>query len=278
MDVVWAMIADGEENDHKVITEAYKLGFAPTWSEQGMTSLGEWTEEDSDFFNPRTPYTAIGMLEVYVPIRRRTIEKDFPPIGIEVPFVIPLNPEDPDLWYCGRVDKVVERSDGIYIFDHKTTTAYKKDGYFRSYFVDGFSPNSQMEGYTFAGNVKYQEKFRGIYIDAALVHKTVHEGFQLFPIIRGDESMDQWLWEAREEVRRIEEYQESLTTTGPLRAFPRNTENCFAFGKMCPFLDLCKAWDNPHRDLSEQGTPLGYIVEEWSPFDVNHLQELGMEK
>ena len=278
MDVAWNMISAGCQDDNEVVKSAFKEGFSPTWAEQGMTPLSEWTDDDTYTHNPRTPFTAIGMLEAYVPTRRRTIEKEFKLLEIERPFVIPLDAGDPNLWYCGRLDKVAEADAGVYIIDHKTTTAYKKSGYFRSTFVDSFSPNSQMEGYNFGGNVLYPDTFQGIYIDAALVHKTVHEGFQMFPILRADESMDQWLWEARHEVQRIEEYTEQLGTDGPLKAFPRNTQNCFSFGVQCPNLDLCKAWDNPHAALQEQGTPLGYTVEEWSPFDVNHLEELGMEK
>jgi hypothetical protein len=278
MDVVWDLITKGVDDDHEVVRNAFRNGFSPTWKEQGMIPLSEWTDDDSYTHNPRTPFTAIGMLEAYVPMRRRTILKDFPLLAIERPFVIPLDPSDPELWYCGRLDKTSQNDAGIFILDHKTTTAYKKDGYFRSTFVDSFSPNSQMEGYAFAGNVIYQQDFKGIYIDAALVHKTVHEGFHLLPVLRAEESMDQWLWEARHEVERIEDYGANLTEDGVLRSFPRNTQNCFSFGKPCPYLDLCKAWDNPHRSILEQGTPLGYTVDEWSPFDVNHLEEIGMEK
>jgi len=282
MDVVWKLISDKERDNTKVIQAGY-IGFENKWCEVGLPDLANWDEDLSEKYNPRTPYTAIGMLEGYVGHRRTSIEVEYSLIHIERPFAVPIYPDRDDIWYCGRFDKVVRslKDNLIYVIDHKTTSQYKRDGYFRSSFIDGFSPDSQMEGYAYAANLLWGKEFGGILIDAALVHKQVHEGFRYIPLLRSDESLDQWLWETRNEIELIQQYDKAVEWSleeSCLHAFPRNTQNCYAYSKPCTYLDLCKGWDNPIKELGVQGVPMGFLEETWEPFDVNHLEMLGMQR
>src|SRR4030095_813518 len=106
-----------------------------------------------------------------------------------------------------------------------------KDGFFRGDFLDSFSPNSQVDGYQYAAGPLYEGKLKSIWIDAALVHKTVHDGFKFIPIDRAGLALDAWLYEVDEWIYQIEGHTEALTypevIEGPvMKAFPRNTSSC----------------------------------------------------
>lgn len=279
MDVVWKEIAEGNKDDTAITKKAFLEGFHTEWVGQGFPSIQELTDEQIEDLNPRTPMTALGMLDNYVKYARPIIEGELRPLAIEQPFAVPLSDRRPDLWYCGRLDKVVEdQSGGVYILDHKTTSAYKKDGYFKSSFVDSFSPNSQVEGYSYQARIQYGDKFRGVYIDAALVHKTVHEGFKLLPVLLSDNPLEQWLWETKNEVELIERYEHAIEhdahSDEALKAFPRNTEACFDYGRACPYLDFCKAGCNPLQFVQDDEPPDGFVYDKWDPFDVNEISSI----
>jgi hypothetical protein len=103
--------------------------------------------------------------------------------------------------------------------------------------------------------------------------------------------MDAWLWEAREEIRRIEfdrqrinvEYDEvnvvndcnpSIFNMSYMPAAPKNTGSCYNYNSPCEYMDLCKSWGNPIKSIVENGTPAGYVSEEWSPFTLEQREEV----
>jgi hypothetical protein len=243
--------------------------------------LAKWEEECPDV-NPfshedqhgkpqiRNADTAMEMLFHYIEERRSILQsRDFKLLAIEQPFAVPLDADRSDLFYIGRLDKVFEYQGRIYIGEHKTTTSYKKDGPFRSDFVDSFSPNSQVDGYLYAAHLIYGKRVKACWIDAALVHQHVHDGFRFIPIERQLQQLAGWVWEARYWVEQIEANERVLGSNQPideydyLPAFPKNTTSCTNYGG-CPFLDLCKMWSNPinHDD------PAGFKIEKWEPFDA----------
>lgn len=286
MDEAWRLMAfEGITDPVKVTQGAYVKGFEPTWAEQGMPSISEWGEDEEGIYAPRTPFTALGMLEYYTSAVLPNLLSKCELVAIEQPFAVPLEPGDTSTWYCGRQDKVILRDDGMYaVLDHKTTTAYKRDGYFRSTWMDSFCPNSQMEGYAFEGFVRYGDRFAGVYVDGALVHKTVHVGFTLLPAIIGQDmdALDQWLWEVKDAIWQIREDTRRLEvdthTEHTLRAFPRNTGECFTYGSPCPYIDICRSFQNPMKEIEDYGTPMGFTIEPWEPFEVNRIKELGLKE
>jgi hypothetical protein len=137
----------------------------------------------------------------------------------------------------------------------------------------------------------YGDDFGGVYIDGALVHKTHHDIFCFIPVSRSMDQMDAWLWEAREEIRRIEEDRKRLgviyDTTDKviacdpgvydlsyLPAAPKNTGSCYNYNSPCSYMDLCKSWGNPLQGIVETGTPAGYISSPWSPFTDEQRAEV----
>lgn len=257
------------------------------WRGEGFNAaVAKWQDvmlekgftDDSLFINKdfRTSGTVKEMLKNYI--------KQYSPylasiqvISIEQPFAVPLGPTD-KVFYVGRLDKIWENNKGhIYFTDHKTTTSYKKDGPFRESFINSFNPDSQIDGYLYAGKLLYPDTFKGVWIDLALVHKTVHDGFRLLPVNKTFESLDLWLWEAIGWVRMINSDLRRLLSSRPedsyLTAFPRNTEACTSYAG-CPYRHICRFHPNP---LKIEHVPEGFKYERWQPFEELELAKIGLQ-
>ena len=278
MDVMWREIFDGNTDVEGIARAAY-TEWEREWIEQGMPDPLTNADHLWADLKARTPDNAAKMILAYIKERGPLLKRDLDLLAIEQPFIVPLDPEDPDLMYCGRLDKVVRRSDGIWILDHKTTSAYRKDQGFASYFTDSFSPDSQMDGYAFGGHMLYGDEFKGILIEGALVHKT-QTAFGYIPIKRDAAHLDAWLWETREEIRRIEQNKAALEKTDIksltyLPAFPKSTKRCYDYFSPCVYLDFCKMWSHPERHLEVRP---GFVERKWSPFDHIQLEKIGLTR
>ncbi len=285
MDVIWAGIGKGEKDDAKLTTAAF-LAFEKDWMENGFPALDDMTPEDHIFLRMRTPGTAINIFAEYIAKRRQWIEECEEIIALEHPFAIPLDPNNPDLWYIGRIDKEVRRHGRVYLVEHKTTSLYKKDGFFRFEFTEGFKTDSQIDGYTHYGRYKYkEEEFGEVLIDAILVHPNVHDGFALLPYPCGEAKLNAWLWETHQRIKNIESNDTRLSLyrktvedgtahMGFMPAFPKRTTSCFNKFGACPYLKICTTVDNPE---TYDTPPMGYKEEKWEPFKLLKLEGLGME-
>jgi hypothetical protein len=285
MDVIWREHAAKKADFPSVVAEAY-AAFCRHWIEAGMPPPDEIDPDEMERMLPRIPQVAEEMFWNYLEARQYIFkDPSFKLIAIEQPFAVPLDPNDNSLFYVGRLDKTFEFRRQIIVGEHKTTTSYRKalgkGGVpFRSDFLDSFSPNSQIDGYLYASRQLYGAKATSVWVDAALVHKTVHDGFTFIPVDRQFAQLDAWLWETMHWVDQVEsniavlnERSADAASTRYLAAFAKNTGNCSSYGG-CPMMDICKTIANP-ATLTE--VPLGYRVESWSPFQIVKLQELGFE-
>lgn len=276
MDACWKGYADGVSK--KDIVEKAYVAFVAHWIEEGLPTPSGMTPDEIADMTPRTPMIAREMLNAYVDARAHLFsDPTFKLIDIERPFAVPLDPNDASLWYVGRLDKVFEYRGKAYVGEHKTSTSYKKNGPFRADFLDSFSPNSQIDGYLFALRMAYQDKAAGVWVDAALVHKDVHDGFKIIPVDRQHAMIDAWLWETRNYIDQIEGNMAALAERADddvpyLAAFPKNTAACTNYGG-CPFADLCKTISNPAK---EKAPPLGYKYELWDPLEHIDLAKIGL--
>jgi hypothetical protein len=274
MDSMWSEVGGGDPHTSKSIVDLAYYAFCEEWKACGEKDPARLTIEDLEDLTPRTPGIAKEMLHAYYKARERIFNSpSFGLVAVEQPFAVPLDPNDPTRQYVGRLDKVFRFDGELRIAEHKTTTAYRKDGYFRADFLDSFSPNSQVDGYQYAAGPLYSGKLRSIWIDAALVHKTVHDGFKFIPIDRGDSALDQWLWETHHWIDQIELNKAALAeeerTNGTyMAAFPRNTSSCFG----CAFRQPCTALANPAKQVEP---PRGFKYEPWSPFSEIALEKIG---
>ncbi len=281
MDVVWQMLSDDPTTHIDDVSETAYAGFLKKWLEANGPDPTELGPEELAFLEPRTPMIGLEMIMNYVDERRDFFkDRTFKLLAIEQPFAVPLDPTDESLFYVGRLDKVFERHGGIHVGEHKTTSLYSRDFLFRSNFIDSFSPNSQIDGYLHAIHMLYGDKATSVWVDAALVHKKIHNAFKFIPIERQHAQLDSWLYDTRwwietveanwarlDEIRK-EEHHDYLT------AFPKNTESCQDYGRNCPYIGPCKMVPNP-LDL---GVPEGFREEIWSPYERLELEQIGMEE
>ena len=278
MDIVWrgagAMWA-GKVPKEAVIATAMSA-FEDTWVEAGCKPINELALQDLELLGARTPMIAQEMLHHYIE-KRWDLLGSAKLIASEKPFAVPIYPDDQSVWYIGRRDKIIDlHGDGI-VLEHKTTSEYKVDGGFKSSYLEGWSPNSQCEGYLFSSMMEYKN-IRQVWVDAALVHKKVHDQFKFIPITATTAGLDNWLWEARDWIERIDSEKERLESQPldrpVLGAFPRATNSCSGKYGLCTFIHVCRGYNNPAQ-LSEP--PAGFIHEPWHPFKILHIDELGLK-
>ena len=285
MDVAWTIASERPALSLDSIVALSYEAFVARWTEEGMLHPDEIGPDEAAQLLPRTPMVAMEMLYEYTEERLRLFRHPtFRLIAVEQPFAVPLDPGDPSLFYVGRFDKVYEHEGDVLIGEHKTTSLYRKNGPFMNSFTESFSPNSQIDGYLYAGHMLYGKRMRRLMIDAALVHRDVHDGFRFLPIERQFAQLEAWLWETRSWIAEIEanrsalQYQQSeryLHKVEPnyMAAYAKNTSACTNFGT-CQYIDLCKMWSNPmDKDL-----PDGFKESHWSPFDELKLEKLGFKK
>ncbi len=278
MDVVWKAISEMPELTSEEIIELGYAAFVNDWVEQGYPHPDDFTEDDVQSLGARTPNTAFFMLTNYIQRRRAFIEGTNL-IQVEKPFAVPIYADNPDILYVGRLDKLVEWENRVWVFEHKTTTWGGVKAGISPIYAESFSPNSQIDGYLHAAKMLHGEKAKGVMVDAAFVSKTCHEHFMFLPIERSLNNLDAWLSELQLELHRIEENEHDLIEDQPnsfLSAYPKNTGSCIQFMRPCPYMDICKTQPNPEERKDE--TPMGFKVKKWEPFSVLGLDTLGLKQ
>jgi hypothetical protein len=273
MDVIWQGFNKLPVSD---LVDAAMAAFDETWQGEGQKPIDQLDFQDLEMLGARTPMNAREMLFNYIE-KREVVLTNKKLLAAERPFAVPLYPDRTDVWYIGRRDKDIELNGDKIVIEHKTTTEYKVDGGFKTQYIESWYPNSQCEGYLYASNLEYGN-VRYVWVDAALVHKKVHDCFKFIPVSATFAALDAWLWEARDWVERIESERERLLTADAskiLAAFPKNTEQCCGKYGLCGMLDICRGYPNPER---VELPPAGYILDRWNPFDLLHISDLGLTK
>ena len=265
MDVVWEYASKLSQAD---LPRAALAKFYETWEGEGMPP--ELSVEQIEQYTPRTPNIAHEMLVQYVQQRWGMLQ-DAQVIAVEQPFAVPL-PLYPDVWYIGKMDKVVRYNGNTLALEHKTTTEYKKDGGFKSSYIEGWYSDSQIKGYQFGGGLFYDDLTQ-VWVDAALVHKTVHDKYRFVPVAHQFPLLEEWVNDTREWVKRVEKDLNQFKIDGQLRpgVFPKNENSCFGKYGACPFVDICRTTSDPSKLDS---VPAGYMVEKWEPFEILGLDKL----
>lgn len=249
MDAVWQA-----ETQVDAVREGQDA-FWESWLGEGLPEGEELLLVESEMA-PRTPTTGMEMVSNYVEQRWAWL-CDQEVIGIEEEFTVRFgNIEGEEIDYIGIFDKVVRNPVGkIEIIDHKTTSGYAgKRGErkrFKPAFLDGFSPDTQMEGYAYLAYEKYGDEFGMIQIDGALVHNQAHDVFQLIPIYPSKEMADVWAEEAEAWIR--------IILNRELDGYPKNTGSCWAFNSRCAYHEICKYEPKPEGLIEP---PPGFIVRE----------------
>lgn len=259
MDAVWRMAKKVPKEE----LPSYGLAaFLETWEGQGHPA--ELTLEQIESYSPRTPSVAHEMLVGYVNARHGMMQS-VELLSLEQPFAVPL-PQLDNVWYVGRLDKVVQATGQLLVLEHKTTTEYKKDGGFRSTYVEGWYSDSQCKGYQYGGALFFPG-LKQVWVDAALVHAKVHNAFRFIPIEHQMPLLQEWITDTKDWIARIH----ADTARG---YFPKNENSCVGKFGACQFLDICRTTSDPER-LSTP--PAGYVKEKWQPFELLGLDKLTKE-
>jgi hypothetical protein len=127
----------------------------------------------------------------------------------------------------------------------------------------------------------YGDECKAVWVDGALVHKKVHDGFIFIPVERQTSQLDAWLWETRYFIDQIEGNWDAMRGQNDpkapyMSAFPKCTNSCQDFARNCSYIDLCKSWSNPQGHT--RTAPEGYKQDPWSPFDRLELSKIGLKK
>lgn len=146
--------------------------------------------------------------------------------AVEYSFSIDLNDE---YVYCGHIDRLVRYGDNddIYVQDQKTTGSQITPRFF-----EGYSPDYQMTGYTWAGQIIFAMPVKGVIIDAAYVAV----GFTAFgrqPVTRSEKQLEEF----RAEVLHYIGLAKQCHETG---YYPMNRTACGNYGG-CEFKRICSA-------------------------------------
>jgi hypothetical protein len=268
MDVIWQHASNPKLQGNKgLLVDLAADQFMKYWTEAGYPSDVGVIETEN--LGPRTPMIAKEMYWHYVQ-QRWAFLQEMELVAVEQPFAVPL-PNLNDHWYVGRLDKVFHFRGQRLVGEHKTTTAYATQGNFRPDFVDSWNTSSQAKGYEFGAGLFFNG-VDGVWIDAALVHKKIHDAFKFIPVAHHPELLmewlhttEQWAWSVTLATKQFEAG-ESVTS-----CFPKNENHCFGKYGTCPFLDICRTTP----DVTKlDGPPVGYKVEKWEPFSILKLDKL----
>ncbi len=268
---------------HEVLDKLYPDMYAGTDAkeivERGLDIFTAYMAENGfppnafDLETIHTPGLFSEMLFNYIKARRHLF-RETELLATERPFAVPLG-ESTDIYYIGRHDKRILWKDKVYVVEHKTTSSYSKASKISPRYIESFSPNGQIDGYAYSGRIIYGEVFKGVLVDIALVHKLVHDGFQIVPIERQMSMLNSWLWEtirwADQIVDEMRVYRAIKDRDVPfLMCFPKNTEQCSMYAG-CVWKDLCRSVANPE---SLTDPPDGFIEQVWEPFDLEKIKAI----
>jgi len=275
-DIVWGQAKKNnpftdKPHDPSSLAEFAFLNFQQTWEENGMPANPsfDWNNQ----YAPRTPSIAREMLHAYTTARWNMLQEAVV-FAIEQPFAVPI-PGMPGHWYIGRLDKGVEFNSQRLILEHKTTTAYATIGNFRTDYVDSWYMSSQVKGYEFGGNLFYGD-VNAVWVDAALVHKKIHDAFKFIPVAHSFPLVEEWLLGTKKWIAEISEEEENYRAKGSLdpTMFKKNEESCFGKYGPCPYIDICRSVADPS---ALDSVPGGYVYEKWEPFSILGLDKMVKE-
>lgn len=156
--------------------------------------------------------------------------------AVEYSFSIDLNDE---YVYCGHIDRLVTYGDNndIYVQDQKTTGSQITPKFF-----EGYSPDYQMTGYTWAGQIIFNMPVKGVVIDAAYIAV----GFTAFgrqPVSRSEKQLEEFRVEALHYIGLAKQCHES-------GYYPMNRTACGNYGG-CEFKKVCAAVPGVRKNLLE---------------------------
>lgn len=157
----------------------------------------------------------------------------------------------------GHLDRAVNWGNKPWIVDRKTTkTSFTGKGTER--FFDKFSPDDQMSGYYFGGNIIFEEPLGGIIIDAAQTAVTFTK-FQRGYTNRTPSQLNEWYFELNYLFKQAETYAKD-------NYYPMNEKSCDKYGG-CPFRMICSESPEMRQELLDKF----YTKRIWDPLKTREI-------
>jgi len=233
----------------KAIDNAYEA-----FLKEYRKTYGEATDLD---FHPKSPGNAELALMEYV--KEYAEQDDFKVLFTEIGITVPIG-EDRVIY--GKMDSIVQDElRGIVSYEHKTAGALWK------WWADSWLMKFQISAYSHFLYSYYDPKdVYGIVIDGTIFRKKGNEHLRV-PCQLTLPYLDNWLYDTNLHFSRIEHdfnlLSELKVDDNYMKAFPRCSESCVKYNRICSMHEFCHAWHNP---LTKQDVmPMGYKVEFWDP-------------
>jgi len=165
--------------------------------------------------------------------------------AVEHSFKLPV---DNGIVFSGHLDRLCEYSHSLYVQDQKSTGTTISGRFF-----DGFSPDTQMSMYTFAGKAIFNLPVKGVMIDAVQVavgFSRYERGFTF----RSEDQLEEWYEGAMNTIERAQKAARE-------QYFPMNPSSCGNFGG-CEFRNICSRSPSVRKQFLIGDFVLGPI---WNP-------------
>jgi len=255
---------------HKAKDILFSLGYSSKTIELAYEAfLDEYRKtysDDTDLdFGGKSPANVKKALNEYI------LEYQFDNFEVlhtEVNVTVPIGPGRE---ITGNPDTIVrDPVRGITCIDTKTAKALW------SYTDDSYQQKTQVLAYTHFLHSYYDEKVYGMIIDITIFTKTLqHVRVHCNKTI---DRMESWLYEINCTFDELEKDFEQLSKDKPddlfMKSFIRNTESCIQYNRICPYFELCHAWNNPLQHMGQ--IPSGFKIEVWDPRNTGHKVDLSV--
>lgn len=212
--------ADGADFDEAQL-EVVRLCLLETWDSEADAPQ-DWG--DSKKTRDTLIRSIVWYLENYRDDPMQTVILANGKPAVELSFTVELTS---DLVYCGHMDRLVTygADSDIYVQDQKSTGSA-----LTSYYFDGYSPDYQMTGYTYAGQVIFNLPVKGVIIDAAQI-AVGFTNFARAPVLRSNKSLDEF-------VEEVKHYTAEANRCHEENYYPMRRTACGNYGG-CEFRKVC---------------------------------------
>ncbi len=223
----------------------------------------DFSEDPDDDYKGKFPANAERALMEYV--KQYAESDDFKVLHTEIAITVPIGR---NRVVYGKMDSIVsEYLQKIASLETKTA------GAMWSYAQDQWLMKFQIDAYTHFLYCYYDPKdVYGVIVDTSVFLKQDKNGnsknsHYRVPVPKSPERLETWLWEANTIFDNLENDFSRMNDCKAdaiyMKAFPRRTESCIQYNRICPMHDFCHAWNNPLSRIGE--IPMGYKVEHWDP-------------
>jgi hypothetical protein len=237
----------------------YKQSFLKIWRES-------FSESEELTLAPKNAESAFSALESYINLYKA---EPYELLETEIGGSVLIGEHK----YYYKIDAIIkDNMDNVHVLEHKTGSSEF------GYWADQWYSSVQPIIYYLAGISIYGfDNFKSVIINGTFFKKSGNTHQRV--VVKKDmtQLLDS-LWHLNAYSLSIKENHRMLETLDKgahlLKAFPKNTESCTKYNKLCPYFILCNHTGNPE---TIQEVPIGYVEKVWDPRAVEVKQTFTSE-